>query len=248
MNIRTKDAKKIETKNLRIEKNIISFNDLILQISNISQVSIEPLPKKNFNIISIVTLFLGIFGLIQRDEKIQIYGILFILITIGYFIWLYVVNSAKGKYLYLYMNSGSYYYIFCRNELFLDSVMDVIESCINNHYTKEINIDLVDCKLYNSPFVVENTNSAVVMGDNNSVIINDADWKVLQDELIKVYQKLPQSSEEYTASKKAFNYALNKDEKGLKAVLKEYAKSFTSDLFSGVASGVLVELISRLIK
>ena len=125
--------------------------------------------------------------------------------------------------------------------------MDVIEYCINNHYSKEINIDLVDCKLYNSPLIMGNTKSNVVAGDNNRVIINEADWKMIQDELIKVYRKLPQSSEEYNASEKALNYALNRDEKGFKAVLKEYAKSFTSDLFSGVASGVLVNLLSKLI-
>lgn len=241
-----KEAKKIDTHNLRIEKNIISFNDIMLQISNISQISIEPIPQKNLNPFSVVVLLLGIWGLIQSNKNIKIFGIVAFLAATGYFVWLYRKNSAEGKYLYLYMNSGCYYYIFCEDENFLAKAMDVIESCINNNYAEEINIDLAGCKFHNSPLVMGNTNSAVVVGDNNSVTINDADWKVLQEELIKVYQKLPPSSKEYAASRKAFNCAWDKNEQGLKAVLKEYAKAFTSDLFSGVASGVLVELIAKL--
>ena len=55
------------------------------------------------------------------------------------------------------MNCGNSYFIYCENEMFLNNVMDVIEYCINNHYSKEINIDLVDCKLYNSPLIMGNT-------------------------------------------------------------------------------------------
>lgn len=239
-------AKEIQTRNLKIKKNVIKINDMLLQISNVSHVNIEQEPKRELNLISIIVLLLGIGGLICQIDVMQIIGKFFILMSIVYFIWLDVANLDRKIYLYIYMNSGDSYFIYCEDEMFLNNVMDAIEYCINNHNSKEINIDLANCKLYNSPLVMENTNSAVVVGDNNSVTINDADWKMLQEELIKIYQKLPQSSEEYIASQKAYNCALNKDEQGLKAVLKEYAKSFASDLFSGVASGVLVNLLSRL--
>lgn len=241
------EARENQTRNLKVKNNVIIINNVLLQISNISHVNIEQEPKKKLNFISVIVLLLGLGGLVRKINVIQIMGLFFCIMSIIYFVWLYIINLDREKYLYIYMNCGNSYFIYCENEMFLNNVMDVIEYCINNHYSKEINIDLVDCKLYNSPLIMGNTKSNVVAGDNNRVIINEADWKMIQDELIKVYRKLPQSSEEYNASEKALNYALNRDEKGFKAVLKEDAKSFTSDLFSGVASGVLVNLLSKLI-
>ncbi len=40
------EVKIIKTDNLQIENNLISFRNSVLQISNISQVDIAPVPKK----------------------------------------------------------------------------------------------------------------------------------------------------------------------------------------------------------
>ena len=39
---------------------------------------------------------------------------------------------------HLELNSGFLYYIICENERFLQSVMEIIEYCINHHYIKNI--------------------------------------------------------------------------------------------------------------
>lgn len=96
--------------------------------------------------------------------------------------------------------------------------------------------------------------SPVVTGTSNIVKVNIQspqnvfDWEILQDELIEVSAKLPKKSKEYSDSKKALNYAMAKDEHGLINFIKKNLTSFSSDMFIGVASGLLVELISSLIK
>lgn len=152
------EAKRIETSNLRIEKNVISLDNILLQISNISQVSIEPIPKKKINIIAIVGLILGVLGTMQRNNDIKIVGSTFIIFAMVYFILIWKANSEPGHYLHIYMNSENHYYIYCTSLLFLKKVMEVIEFCINNHCINKINIDLKNCELYNSPIIVGNEN------------------------------------------------------------------------------------------
>ena len=91
------------------------------------------------------------------------------------------------------------------------------------------------------------TNSPIIVGNNNLVNINSSvgniDWGKLQDEFIEVLGKLPKSSKEYADSKSALNYAMKEDKSGFINVLKRNSTSFLSDIFTGVASGVLVEII-----
>ena len=49
------------------------------------------------------------------------------------------------------------------------------------------------------------------------------------------------------ASKEALNSAMNKDERGLANIVKRNISSFTSDIFTGVASRMLVEFLMSLI-
>ncbi len=153
-----KEAKKVETSNLRIENNIISMGDILLQISNISQVSIEPIPKREFKLSAVFVLILGILGAMQRNEDIKAMGVMTIFVVTGYIIWIVIENTKEGNYLYIYMNSGNFYYIFCAEEVFLREVIEVLEYCINNHYVQEVCIDFENCILDNSPIIVGNEN------------------------------------------------------------------------------------------
>lgn len=94
-------------------------------------------------------------------------------------------------------------------------------------------------------------NSPITVGCNNKIAIqstkDEIDWKVIQDELIEVSGKLPKSSNEYLVSKEALGYAMCKDKESLKNVLQKNSQSFLSDIFKGVASGALVEIIKYFI-
>lgn len=99
----------------------------------------------------------------------------------------------------------------------------------------------------------ENTfeQSPIITGYNNTVMIqgtdHEIDWELWQNELIDVSGKLPESSDEYAASKEALKRSLSKDKEGLTKVLKKNAASFMTDIFKGVASGTLVRLILEMV-
>lgn len=152
------EAKKVKTSNLRIEKNVISLNNMLLQISNISQVSIEPIPKKKIGANVAILFVLGILGIMQRNEYINLLGSVLIIFFLVYIVLIWKANSETGQYLHIYMNSENHYFIYCASEPFLKKVMEVIEFCINNHCVNKINIDLNECRLYNSPIIVGSGN------------------------------------------------------------------------------------------
>ncbi len=95
--------------------------------------------------------------------------------------------------------------------------------------------------------------SPITNGNDNNVKINiqsskeNIDWESIQDELIEVSARLVKNSKEYLASKEALNRAINKDEQGLANIVKKNISSFTSDIFKGVASRMLVEFLMSLI-
>ena len=95
--------------------------------------------------------------------------------------------------------------------------------------------------------------SPIVEGDGNIIknklcdAENTIDWDVLQDQLIETSAKLPKSSREYIISKEALNYAMAEYKRGLVKIIKNNLLCFTSDLFKGIASSVLIEFINSLI-
>lgn len=95
--------------------------------------------------------------------------------------------------------------------------------------------------------------SPITVGEGDDIKVNicsqieNIDWEKLQDELIEVSAQLMKSSQEYKASKEALNKVMNKDKKGLIDVIKKNFSSFTSDIFTGIASGMLVEFLMSLI-
>ena len=146
------------TDNLRIEKNFISIDDeVLLQISNVSYISIIDPPQKKFRVWTLLLLVAGIILSAFKDinEQYLFIGILLILGELFYVVIIFIVNSDNGeKYLCINMNSGSSYTIFCKSEQFLKRVIEVIECCINNHSGTNVKIDFDNCEVYNSPITI----------------------------------------------------------------------------------------------
>lgn len=266
------EEKKIIADNFKIEKNIISFNDSLLQISNISNIDVESVPKPQFHLWPIALFIVGLSLVIASEEKIKLIGLLLILGVMIYIIWYVLYNmNNDDKYLCIYLNSGQVYYICCENKKFLKKVMRVIKYCINNHTPQEIKIDFDQCTLENVPINIGNNKeviNAIVTGDNSGIPINIyekpvinstvtgdnpkvsfiiEDWSLVQYELRKACENLPKTSKEYMASKEALACALKEDEDGLIKVLNKHADSFLSSVFKGVVSGVLVELVKSML-
>lgn len=131
-----------------------------MQISNISQVSVEPIPKYKFNFLSLIV---GIIGFLMANEKynefIQAFGMIIILVVITYIVIIVLFNfNNNERYLHLYLNSGNVYSFYCADLYFIKKVMKVIEYCINNHSIKNVRIDFDKCKIFNSPITIGNRN------------------------------------------------------------------------------------------
>lgn len=154
------ENKSINTENFKIKNNIISFNNTLLQISNISQVSVEQGPKKKFNFWSILIFIIGILMVRKEyDDFIAGLGIIIVIGVIFYVVILVSFNYRNDEvYLHIYLCSGNIYSICCSDTRFLEDILEVIEYCINNHYVQEIKVDFMKCKLYNSPLVIGNKN------------------------------------------------------------------------------------------
>ena len=70
----------------------------------------------------------------------------------------YICSNTDEKHLNVYLNSGNVYCIMCKDTQFLDRVMQVIEYCINNHYTQSVTIDFNNCRVFDSPITVGSWN------------------------------------------------------------------------------------------
>lgn len=151
------EAKKINTSNFQIEKNLISFSDSVIQISNISQVDVAPPPKKQFNMASIGAIVVGLM-IMMIVPGVQALGVLVAGCGVIY-VMLYMSTYSNEKiYLNISLNSGRVYSIICKDTEFLKHVLQVIKYCINHHSTQLVQIDFDNCKMYNSPIVVGNRN------------------------------------------------------------------------------------------
>lgn len=112
------NKKAISTNNFKIEDHTISFNDSLVQISNIAHIDVKPLPKPIFQIWSVFAVVIGIFLIIGFTEEIQILGFLLVGLAVIYVIY-YILNCIDNeeRYLCIYLNSGHIYYIYCENKI-----------------------------------------------------------------------------------------------------------------------------------
>ena len=93
--------------------------------------------------------------------------------------------------------------------------------------------------------------SVITIGDNNKVEYNskdNTDWAALKSDLFNAARRLPDDSAELEAAQAAYGYVCKEDKKGLRAYIKSHAAAFSTQMFYGVASGMLVELIKSAIR
>ena len=123
-----KKEKSIETSELLLKGNIMSWDGMMIQLSNISCVSTAPLEQMAFPILSILLIFAGLVGL-----KVNVLGgILFLAIGSGWiYAWYYVNEKRKSDtILSIAMNSGNNLQFIIKNKEFLQKVLHVLEEII----------------------------------------------------------------------------------------------------------------------
>ena len=142
-----KTEKSIKTSELIIEGNIMRWEGTMVQLSNISCISIQPLQLLGFPKYSLILLIIGVCLL-------KYYVLLGILLMVGGGAWLYAWNEMNVKrksdtILTLNLNSGeNLRFIFYKKD-FLEDVLTVLEYIIINGGVgeKNISIDISGCNI-----------------------------------------------------------------------------------------------------
>lgn len=163
------NVRDINSSTLTIKGNVLSFSDYFLQISNISQVSIAPVPKQNKSSIYALGVMMCILGL-ASFSFVSINAFFFIVLAIALIgggiavIYnAYQSNQNLGHTLSVQLNSGYVFLFHAKSYDFLNEVLECLKKCVNEAVSGatinfgESQITYVE-KIDNSTFAVGNQN------------------------------------------------------------------------------------------
>lgn len=138
--------------NIEIKENILKFSNHVIQLSNVSSVSISPMEKRKIPSELYIGAIAGLILLIY----IPVLGIIIAGITIFVILKIISDNNALGYYLKISVNSGENYYFNASERRFLSDIVNVMENCFNStnpHITidmKNSNIQYGDGNVFQS--------------------------------------------------------------------------------------------------
>lgn len=154
-------TQEIDTPIIKVKNNVIEFKDYIIQISNIADAEIAPVPKQVYPTWTIIVAILGIIafveGIVDFGFTMAIFGLIATVLCIFVLYNVYKKNQVRGEVLILTLNSGKAFYFKCRDHEFLRRVLNAIKVCINTK-DQSIVIDLSNSKIENSPIVPGDSN------------------------------------------------------------------------------------------
>lgn len=139
--------KSIETEQLLIKGNIMSWEDTMIQLSNVSFISTSPLEPLKFPRIILLTLIAS-FVMMKFNAGI---GVLLLMVCMGWSYFWYDENQSRDskKVLKIVMNSGYSLCIIFANQSFLQTVLQVLKQIFIEGGVGEQNvmIDLRNAKI-----------------------------------------------------------------------------------------------------
>lgn len=160
-----KQEKAIDTPELKINDNILSFEDYFIQISNISQVTIAPLPKQTYPPLAFLLFVIGL-GFMSMKNPVGILLGLCVASVGGYMLYrVYKYNEERGERLSIQMNSGGIFRFNCKDRRFLNEVMEVLKDCANSQKGSMI-IDMKNSVINDSAIAVGTRTSAHTRSKN----------------------------------------------------------------------------------
>lgn len=126
----------METYELSIRGHLLRWSDTVIQISNISMVSTAEVPASRVPMWLLVAAGIcGLFGIWLLDvnskmyypnEAMQVFGVLAIIASIGWFLtWWFTRNTKDKTYLNLALNSGNVYSFLFTDKAFMLQVLQV---------------------------------------------------------------------------------------------------------------------------
>lgn len=280
------DDKEIITESFTIKDNILKFNDITLNLSNIALLYAG---KKKFKV-PFIAIFIFLISFFILFEFLMV-GLIGCGLS-GMYIWLmYQSYSSNRQYLNFQMNSGKYYRIYFSDKPFLEEAKSVVENAFNNkHMESTVNIkeqkiiygndyqvsgnnNVFDATIQeNSNVNSHNAKSFNKHNEDNSVNIRDIkgtsiqganfgnnnhlntsnippnfNWEEIISDLEKVISSIKIESDVKKASIEALAASKKEDISLFESIIKKYNKEFLSDLFQNTASGLLVQIVSKIL-
>lgn len=137
--------KTIEPPTLLIKKNIMAWDDTMIQLPNISYVSASDIASLKFPIWAPLLVLAGI-SLLGISV---IPGIVFIIAGGIWLYYWYQENEKRKKcsILTIRMNSGNNLYFKFNNKTFLKRVTHVLNNIFNNGTERQVSINIQDCTI-----------------------------------------------------------------------------------------------------
>lgn len=149
--------KVIETPSLLIKKNIMTWDNTMIQMSNISYISAADIATIRFPILAALLILVGLF-LFESSAFLA-----FVLLAIGG-VWLYFwynenEKRKQGAILTIRMNSGHNLYFTFENKQFLLQVLRVMEGIITDgNDGSQVSINITDCTISDNARILDNLN------------------------------------------------------------------------------------------
>lgn len=148
--------KVIDTPSLRIRKNIMMWEDTMIQLSNVSYVSASNIATTVFPVWAALMI---LAGLLVNSESVLV---ALVLIGLGV-LWIYLwyqgnVQRKQGAILTIRMNSGHTLQFTFNNKAFLLEVLKVLENIIVDGTDSQVSINISNSTISGNARVLENAN------------------------------------------------------------------------------------------
>lgn len=152
----------IETNELQIRGHLLRWKDMVIQISNISQISIGNYSAQKFPLWSLVIVSAGLLCLYFNI----LIGLMVTLFGAGIILeWYQQWQSKKDlKFLHLYLNSGTFFSFIFESEDFLYKVLEVFANIFENveeNVNNSVTIDIKNCTVQDNGNIIQTLNSGV---------------------------------------------------------------------------------------
>lgn len=168
-------TKEIITDSLMIKDNILKFDKLTLQLSNVSMLDIGErefqIPWRAFGI-GFISFLLSLFMLANNNSLLFLICI-GIAALAGYYIWKMHDKYLQAKYyLKFFLNSGNHYSLFKKEIPALEQIKDVIEAAFNNQ-SMNVSYYIQDSQIIHTENTVSDKGQVSVnVGTQGNVVMN----------------------------------------------------------------------------
>lgn len=142
----------IQNSCLEIKDNKLSYEKSFIQLSNISQASVEKETKNSYSILAVLGTIVGL--VLSLDVDFPWIGISILIFSILFLIPTFIQNRRKKYILILVTNSGGKVAFRCKQEEFLIEILELIKNKISN--TSNYVINLEECTITNSQIGKDN--------------------------------------------------------------------------------------------